>query len=136
MRRHDPLIGILVCLGLFGCIDQKTDRLYTEDLIAFGTLINVSIHGVDEGHARSAIREVDAMFQRQHRDWHAWQKGQLTELNDAIAAGKPMRVDPSILELIQLGQIYEQTSSGLFNPAIGNLLRIWGFQQNGAYAIR
>jgi thiamine biosynthesis lipoprotein len=43
-----------------------------------------------------------------------------------------MHVDPSILELIKLGQSFERDSLGLFNPAIGNLLRLWGFQQDEA----
>jgi thiamine biosynthesis lipoprotein len=70
------------------------------------------------------------MYQRQHQDWHAWQRGHLRELNEAIAQNQPIRTDPSVLELIQLGQHLERISHGMFNPAIGNLLNIWGFQKD------
>jgi thiamine biosynthesis lipoprotein len=72
------------------------------------------------------------MYQRQHRDWHAWQRGLLMDLNQAMAAGKPINTDSSIIKLIQLGQGFERSSGGLFNPAIGNLLKLWGFQQDDA----
>ncbi len=45
-----------------------------------------------------------------------------------------MAVAESIITLIQLAQRYERQSQGLFNPAIGQLIRLWGFQQNEAPA--
>lgn len=123
------IVGFL--LHLPGCTPQE-EKVYLDELIAFGTLINFTLYGVDESLAIEAIHDVDLMFQRQHKDWHTWQKGQLTELNTAIASGKSMQVDPAILDLIYLGQTFERESLGLFNPAIGNLVRLWGFQQDEA----
>ena len=104
----------------------------SSQLFAFGTLVELTFYGVSEQQAREAAQRVDAMYQRQHRDWHAWQRGHLQDLNEAIAENRAIRTDPSILELIQLGQHLERISHGLFNPAIGNLLNIWGFQKDEA----
>jgi len=122
------LFGVLT-LAVAGC-QRPADDVYQQQLFAFGTLIDISLYGVDPQAARQAVQAVDAMFQQQHHDWHAWQRGELDDLNRAIAAGHPHKTDSSIIRLIRLGQRFERLSQGLFNPAIGHLLKLWGFQQD------
>ena len=124
----------LCCWALFGMVGcgAPAPGTHEHQLFAFGTLVELTFYGVSEQQAREAAQRVDAMYQRQHRDWHAWQRGHLQDLNEAIAENRAIRTDPSILELIQLGQHLERISHGLFNPAIGNLLNIWGFQKDEA----
>ena len=118
-------------VGLLGCGDPAPG-IHEHQLFAFGTLVELTFYGISEQQARDAAQQVDAMYQRQHQDWHAWQHGHLRKLNEAIAENQPIRTDPSVLKLIQLGQHLERISQGLFNPAIGNLLNIWGFQKDEA----
>lgn len=120
--------GLLV-LYLSGC-ERPPDSVYQQQLFAFGTLVDITLYGVRPEPARQAIQAVDAMFQQQHQDWHAWQRGQLDSLNQAIADGRSQETDASIVQLIRLGQRFERLSHGLFNPAIGHLLKLWGFQQD------
>ncbi len=127
MYRWLPLfLGLL----LTGACQPRPEPAYQQQLFAFGTLIDITTQGVDVAQARAAVQAVDALYQQQHRDWHAWQRGALDDLNRAIASGKPWQTDPSIAYLIRLGQKFEQLSDGLFNPAIGELLTMWGFQQD------
>jgi len=122
------LIGLAVaCIG--GC-GQPPDTSYEQQLFAFGTLVDITLYGVKPAEARQAIQAVDTLFQQQHHDWHAWQRGKLDDLNQAIAEGRSVETDPSIITLIQMGQRYERLSHGLFNPAIGHLLKVWGFEQD------
>ena len=116
-------------LWLTGCL-PASDEIYNEQLFAFGTLVDISLYGVPPDEARQAVQAVDTLFQKQHNDWHAWQRGALDTLNQAIANGQSIETDPSILRLIRLGQGFETASGGLFNPAIGQLLGLWGFQQD------
>jgi thiamine biosynthesis lipoprotein len=44
-----------------------------------------------------------------------------------LSAGEPFSVPPSVLPLIRKGQELYQRSDGLFNPALGELIRLWGF---------
>lgn len=120
-----------VLIAALGCSRPAPDTHHHE-LFAFGTLIELTFYGISEQEARETAQLVDTMYQRQHRDWHAWQRGQLLELNEAIAEARPVQVDPTLAELIRLGQRLERLSQGLFNPAIGNLLKLWGFQQDDA----
>jgi len=123
------LAGLLL---LAASCEHASQNVYHQQLFAFGTLVEITLYGVEDDRARQAVQAVDAMYQRQHRDWHAWQHGQLMDLNEAIAAGKTIRTDTSITRLIKLGQTFERDSGGLFNPAIGHLLNLWGFQQDDA----
>jgi len=122
---------LLIVLALLACACQpRPEPRYQQQLFAFGTLVDITTWGAAPAQARGAVQAVDAMYQQQHRDWHAWQRGALDDLNRAIAAGKPWQTDPSIVQLIRMGQTFERLSDGLFNPAIGELLAMWGFQQD------
>ena len=124
-------IVFLLLLGLLTSACQpQPEPVYRQELFAFGTIIDITTQGTDTAEARRAVQAVDALYQQEHRDWHAWQRGALDDLNRAIAAGKPWKTDPSIVQLIRLGQKFERLSDGLFNPAIGELLALWGFQQD------
>lgn len=129
MRLRAAVLAAVCAVSLGGCA-RPSHPVYQQQLFAFGTLIDITLVDVEPQAAREAVQAIDAMYQRQHRDWHAWQRGQLTALNDAIAAGRSQQVDPSIATLIGLAQRFESLSDGLFNPAIGQLLALWGFQQD------
>ena len=83
MRNRSTLF-IPVLIGLSAC-GQPAQTTYEQQLFAFGTLVELTLVGAPEHKARAAAQRVDAMYQRQHRDWHAWQRGQLLDLNKAIA---------------------------------------------------
>ena len=119
----------LAFLWLAGC-GQPPQETYQQQLFAFGTLVDITLYGVEPTKAREAVQAVDAMFQQQHHDWHAWRRGKLDELNQSIAAGRSIDTDPGIIELVRMGQRFERLSHGLFNPAIGHLLKVWGFEQD------
>ena len=122
------LLG-LATLCVTGC-GQPPGTSYEQQLFAFGTLVDITLYGVEPAQAREAVQAVDALFQRQHHDWHAWQRGALDDLNRAIGEGRSVETDTSIVDLVKLGQRFERLSGGLFNPAIGHLLKLWGFQQD------
>lgn len=121
----------LLCLLISACSQQR-EQIISQQFFAFGTLIDISYSAISNARAVRATQSIEAMFLRQHHAWHAWEPGALQKLNHAIAAGKTITVPDSIITLIRLGQQYEKHSQGRFNPAIGLLLRQWGFQQNEA----
>jgi thiamine biosynthesis lipoprotein len=119
---------LLIGLILIGC-SQKP--LYEEEFYVFGTLVNVSIWGVSTTQAKQAVNTMAHDFQSMHHRWHAWEPGPLVDLNKAIAAGQVWTVkDESLLALIQQSQLLSQQSEGLFNPAVGQLIKLWGFHQS------
>ncbi len=125
-----PLIRLLiVALALLLSACGK-EPLYHEQGYVFGTLVDVSIYGEDEAKARAAVGEVLREFQRLHDLLHAWQPSELSELNSAFAQGEGKAVSPELAAMLRDAAQLSEQSGGLFNPAIGGLIGLWGFQSD------
>lgn len=120
--------AVLVLLLLAGCGKAP---FYQQQSYVFGTLVEVSIYGEDETRARALAGEVLARFDRLHRFLHAWKPGDLNSLNETFARA-PARaaIDPELAAILRDAARLSEQSGGLFNPAIGNLIRLWGFQSD------
>lgn len=111
---------------LGGC--QPVETVHRFDGTVFGTRVSVSIYGPSReqaaGNAASVLRE----FDRLHRKFHAWQPSDLTALNDRIARGEPYDADQEMVDILRAAADLAERSDNLFNPAVGRLIRLWGFQ--------
>ncbi len=121
------LLGALL-LTLGGCTEKP--NLYQQQLLALGTLIDISIYGSDEATAQTAIKEVQGQMEQLHHNWHPWQPGKLTEINRKLAAGEEAALDDEGRFLINRGMTLSQQSGNLFNPAVGGLIGLWGFHSD------
>ena len=117
--------GLLLTVFLSAC---GKEPLYQEQGYVFGTLVEVSIYGDNEAHAKQAITSVMHEFQRLHNELHAWQPSELSELNKAFAHGDSRAVTPELAGMLTDATKLSIKSDGLFNPSIGNLIQLWGFQ--------
>ena len=122
------LVILLLSLSLLACGSEPGS--YQQKLVVFGTIVDISLWGVDEQKAEQAVMAIDRDFQRMHYEWHAWEPGPLTALNQSIAEGKAVTVLPSLIPIIERSKMLYRQSDGLFNPAIGRLLNLWGFQSS------
>ncbi|HEX19256.1 MAG TPA: FAD:protein FMN transferase [Acidiferrobacteraceae bacterium] len=125
-RREFIKIGAVVLLS--GCTARG--MLYQRQFYVFGTLLDISIWGVSIARARHAVNSLHTDFQIMHRDWHAWKPGALTRLNQAFALNRSATVGSFLLPLIALTKDLYQRSDGMFNPAIGRLVALWGFHND------
>ncbi|HUW75640.1 MAG TPA: FAD:protein FMN transferase [Gallionella sp.] len=116
---------IVVVLLFAGC--QGKQPLYQEQGYVFGTLVEVSVYGEPEAHARLAVSQVMHEFQHLHDSLHAWQPSELSQMNAAFAKGKSAAVSPELASILEDATQLSQQSQGLFNPAIGGLVKLWGF---------
>ncbi len=108
------------------------EPLYQSQSYVFGTLVDVSIYGEPEPRARELASHVLDEFQGLHNRLHAWQAGsELSQLNQAFAEGsKPVPVSTELAQIINNATALSVQSNGLFNPAIGGLIKVWGFQRD------
>jgi len=118
-------ICLLLCLIFAGCHQEPLER--KAQFLIFGTLLEVSLWDTSAETAQQAFSELQEMFQGMHNDWHAWEPGQLTEINRAFEAGLPASASRSIVELVEHSQQAELKTGGRFNSAIGALVGLWGF---------
>lgn len=117
------LAGILL-LSLTAC---QRETQHSAELFVFGTIVEVKLWGASQEQAGRAFSEIQQMFQGMHRDWHAWERGLLVEINEALAGGAAVTATPDIVEMIRISQWAETQSGGCFNAAIGGLVALWGF---------
>ncbi|MDR1850256.1 MAG: FAD:protein FMN transferase, partial [Zoogloeaceae bacterium] len=115
----------IAALCLAACSDAPL--LTKRESFVFGTRVEVLVAGEKEAHAQAAIAAVLADFDALHHAYHAWQPSQLSEVNAAIAAGKPIEVGAEMAGLIREAQEYASLSGGRFDPGIGKLVALWGF---------
>lgn len=110
------------------CGSRSAEQVYEDRFYVFGTLADITLYGVEEQQGRKAVAAIAQDFQTWHCEWHAWEPSPLTEVNAAIEAGRPAALVPSLEPLILKSQAISIRSEGLFNPGIGRLLQLWGFQ--------
>jgi thiamine biosynthesis lipoprotein len=121
------LLAPLLLVGACG----HSDAEYNQRLYVFGTLVDLKIRGAEKSQAEEGVAAVDQAFQRMHKDWHAWKPGgELSELNRGFASGEFRPVSDFVLPLITLSQPLYRQSEGMFNPAIGRLIGLWGFHSD------
>lgn len=114
-------------LGLTACGKAP---LHHQESFVFGTRVEILVAGLDEAAARPAAAAVLREFDRLHRTYHAWQPSELSTLNATLAAGKTATVSPEMAALLTDAQKRSALGEGLFDPGIGGLIRLWGFQSD------
>jgi len=119
----------LVIVSLLAACQRPVPE-YRETQYLFGTLVEFTIRGVEPSQAQLAVTAVGEDFQRMHNDWHAWKPGELSRLNQQLADGEFHSVSPFLLPLIEQAGVLATQSDDLFNPAIGQLVKLWGFHSD------
>ena len=96
----------------------------------FGTTVELSIY--NESAERTALigTRVFGEFRRIHDKFHAWEPSDLTALNGAIARGHAYEADAETVAVLKAAATMAEASDNIFNPAIGKLVRTWGFQSS------
>ncbi|MEZ5542218.1 MAG: FAD:protein FMN transferase [Pseudomonadota bacterium] len=123
-------LAAILLLSLLAACDSTEETIYHDQFIAFGTLIELSISGISTERGARVAGEIERQFQRWHRDWHAWEPGLLTQTNAQLATLQPFTLDPALRPLVTEANRLSRLSDGLFNPVLGKLIAIWGFQGN------
>lgn len=111
-----------------GCQQQEPGRSFNTNLYVFGTVLEISMHNISSQAGQEASAELNLMFQNMHHDLHAWERGsKLVALNQAFSEGSLYPYDQELVDLIKEASLYSELSGQHFNPAIGKLIRLWGF---------
>lgn len=115
------------CVAIGCASPDAPSTVVHERLYAMGTWVDVTLQGADGDIAGAAIGDIEQMLREFERDYYPWTPGALAELNSAIAAGRAATVDPATRALLQRAQRLSGASDGYFDPGIGALVELWGF---------
>ncbi|MDH5543965.1 MAG: FAD:protein FMN transferase [Gammaproteobacteria bacterium] len=127
---HSRWLSLLFSIPLLvSCSLGNDARVHSHQIFAFGTVIEVSHYTDNEKLAELALQKVEEDFTYLHRAWHPYEEGPLARVNSLLETGAPFSVAPSVLPLIIKGKELSSRSEGYFNPAIGKLVQLWGFDR-------
>lgn len=129
MRSPRPRLAWLLALllGLYGC--ERPAAPVEAEVYAMGTLVHFSLYGASPEAAAEAIRAAEVWLQAFGRDGWAYGDGELAHLNAALARGECRRVSADLAAQIRLARAVSGASEGRFDPAVGPLVRLWGFDR-------
>lgn len=117
---------VLIVVFLSSC--GKVENLSTKkQYYIFGTLVEVVVWHRSDKKLDSAFIAIEESLNAMHRDWHAWELGRLTDINAALRSGQSMSLNSEELDFIKKTQTLSSQSQGFFNPAMGELIHLWGF---------
>ena len=121
------VFGLLAVWGLLAC--SRAPEPVVAEVYAMGTLVQFSLYGASPAQAATAIRDNDAWLQAFGRDGWAFGAGELARLNAALGRGACMRVSPDLASQISRARALTVASGGRFDPAVGRLVALWGFDR-------
>lgn len=111
-------------------VTDNTSNKFQHSILNFGTIIDVTIIGVEQPLAQQAFSTLEADFTYWHRVWNPWQQGPLSRVNTLIPTKAAFNLPLHIIPMVNQSKLYYEQSEGLFNPAIGHLINIWKFHEH------
>lgn len=124
-----------MCLLASSC-SNDTNTEYRHTIFAFGTLIEITLYNTTEAVANDAFDQLERDFHDYHASWTPWETSDLSRINESIQAGSRISVPAEVLPLIITSKDLFESSKGLFNPAIGNLINLWQMHRHDEADIR
>ena len=121
------LIGLSVLFLIVTACQKPVEETYKRQLLSFGTQIDITLYGIEPDKADQAIKQIEQQLDVMHNQWHAWRKSSVTKLNEQLQTGKSFEAEPEVLPLVIESKDLFIKTKGLFNPAVGKLIELWGF---------
>ncbi|GHU02654.1 FAD:protein FMN transferase [Betaproteobacteria bacterium] len=119
-------MAALIVLTMFLSACNRAQVFHREAYV-FGTRVDVAVYGDEPERADAAMAAVLREFDRMHRAYHAWEPSELTALNAALAQGETLEVSAELAAMLRDAQQMAAQGDGLFDPALGAVIELWGF---------
>lgn len=124
-------LWLILLLTLVAC--SSPEPVSRHQWLIFGTIVTLTTYGETPETADAAASAIFDRLTMIDQNWYPWPtergpaSGELPNINQAIANGQAIMVSDATAQLLQRATELEALSNGLFNPAIGQLSKLWGF---------
>lgn len=125
---HLRKFALILLLGLSAC--GTGDHVYKDQFYTMGTVFNLEVYGISDARGQQLSDMLQKELDYMNYAWHAWKPGPLGRVNQLLQSGGEFSINPSILPLVVQSKRLYHSSMGLFNPAIGKLIGMWGFHND------
>lgn len=128
------LVGLFL-LALFAWLALRPQtgadpRLVVREILGMGTLLSVSVYrdeAQDGAGVETALDAVEVLMRDYEQRWAAWGDGALGDINRRLVAGESAPIPEAMRELFAAAARYNRVSDGRFDPRLGRLVEVWGF---------
>lgn len=115
---------VLCCLAI-ACTPEPGHS--TRKLAVFGTIVQVEVVGAEAAVARAALDQLEELYRRIDMDWRSFGSGELAQANLRLESGQPVELSAELARIVARAMEIQRLSGGLFDPRIGGLIHLWGF---------
>ncbi|MDH5729915.1 MAG: FAD:protein FMN transferase [Gammaproteobacteria bacterium] len=122
MRR----LYFLSCLW-FICACAAPQAPVHKQLYAMGTLIDVSFYDSSDEQINQAMQAITDDFTYMSVAWNPWKAGTIARVNKLLPLQASFSSSASAAQLIAAAKPLAEQSENLFNPAMGQLIKLWRF---------
>lgn len=113
----------IICLLLLNSSCTKSN-FYEKKFLIYGTILEFKFFQTPKKIADEAMSNVIAQLNELNSIFHPWQNSLIEEFNNNPNA---TICDEQQIQMIKKAFHYEKLTHGYFNPAIGALIKEWGF---------
>lgn len=128
------LLAVFLLWLMFFSDREKPVQVQT---LAMGTIVDMTMLGLGGQSNHRAIQDALLQLQALETKWHpdnAQADGSLlADLNTHLANAESVAVPAVLMAGFEQAARYTQTSQGLFDPAIGGLVKRWGFHDDASF---
>lgn len=133
-HRAAPWLLLLAIATQAGC--EKDPAETRHRFTAMGTLVEVTVFDHPHDAATEAALAVESLFLELEGQWDPWEDGELGAVNAAVSDGADATPSPELGGLIGRASELVRKSGGMFDPTVGSLVRLWGFNDADATPVR
>lgn len=124
MRRR--VVTGLAVLVLAAC-GSSDDALVDRTLYAMATSIELRLPNHAVRDQPDLLAAIEAELRQFEQDFYPWTDGELARLNAALTRGEDFAASPAMSLLLARSREIALMSDGAFEPGVGPLIELWGF---------
>ncbi len=121
------LIVMSLLLAVSACSKPENNKLIKDSQFIFGTIVDITLYGDSSMRADEALKSIREDFKTLHKSWNPWGNRAMARANKLIKTTEWFSYNPIIHTLLADGKKYSELSQNLFNPTMGGLTKLWGF---------
>jgi thiamine biosynthesis lipoprotein len=121
------ILTLALSAAFLTACNQTESQVSKHQLWVFGTVVEINVWSDNLANTQQAVDEISSTFNAMHHQWHAWKPGRLSDINRALRAGESIQLIDEERQFMQQTIDLSKQSNYFFNPAIGELIHLWGF---------
>jgi thiamine biosynthesis lipoprotein len=128
------LLGLV--LGALTACGIRESEFVDYRLFAMATAVDLKLPLAAQGRHPELIAAIEADLREFEIDYYAWADGELGRLNHELSATGGFAASADMAGLLRRSQQVATATGGAFDPGVGTLVELWGFNDGSEPPLR